>query len=394
MRQQVSKVHSSLKARGLAALNITAKDITAQAVNALATMGVILPPSMVYEQVQTLGALGAFDTAVGDSAFTAPITSPTLPTPIQFLQTWLPGFIKVITAARQIDKLIGIDTVGEWEHEEIVATIVEPAAMATEYGDTTNVPLADWNVNFERRNIVRAEQGMAVYLLEEQRAAAMKLSTADQKRQAAALGLEIWRNAVGFYGWNNGRNRTFGFLNDPNLPAFLSNPSGKSWGDATLTEDQVWENMLKDIRAAIVQLRIQSGDNIDPNSAKMCLALPTSKRDYLSVTTKFGISVQAWLEQTYKGLRIESAPELQGWNKAAGLSGKSSDDVFYLYLEEVSSEIDGSTDGGQVFSQMVPTKFITLGVEKKIKSYLEDFGAASAGSLCKRPWAVVRVMGI
>lgn len=392
MHKQPSRIHSNQRGRlmGQGGLSIQAEQVTDAAVGALARMGIAISPSIVREQVSALqfGSQGAM---VGDSAYSAPITTPSLGTPIQFLQTWLPGFVKAITAARNIDKLIGMQTVGEWAHEEIVATMVEPAGMAQEYGDKSAVPLADWNVNFESRTIVRSELGMSVGMLEEARASAMHLSTADQKRQSAALGLEIWRNAVGFYGWNNGKNRTFGFLNDPNLPAFMSSASGKKWGDPSMDLTQTWEVIQKDIRAAMVQLRVQSGDNINPEDAKMVLALPTSKIDYLSVTTPFGIPVRAWLEQTYKGLRIESAPELQGWGKA---TGSDTDDCFYLYLEEIDTSVDGSSDGGDVFSQLVVTKFMTYGVEKKMKEYVEDYGAASAGTMCKRPWGVVRVMGI
>ncbi|MNZ61158.1 hypothetical protein D3C78_792470 [compost metagenome] len=68
--------------------------------------------------------------------------------------------------------------------------------------------------------------------------------------------------------------------------------------------------------------------------------------------------------------------------------------MFYLFAEEVSAEVDGSTDGGMVFKQLVVTKFQTLGVEKKPKRYIEDFANATAGVMCTRPYAVVRYSGI
>lgn len=377
--KQASVTHSYKAPRGFAALELK-NAITDHAVIALAKLGLVFDSQTVSDQITALAKAGAFRSTGMDNNFTAAATTASIPTPIQFLQTWLPGFVKVMTAARKIDDLIGIKTVGSWEDAEIVQGIVEPAATVTEYGDFTNIPLASWNTNFERRSIVRGEMGMAVGLLEEGRASAMRLNSADTKRQAASVALEIFRNAIGFYGWNTANNRTFGFLNDPNLPAAISAPSG-GWGTAT------FQQITGDIRFAIVQLRTQSQDQIDPEKVDLTLALPTNKVDFLSVTTDFGISVRDWIKQTYPKMRVESAPELTG-------SGTSGQDMFYLYAEQIDSSIDGSSDGGETFAQLVQTKFMTLGVEKRAKSYVEDYSNATAGTLCKRPWAVVRITGI
>ncbi len=56
--------------------------------------------------------------------------------------------MKVITAARKIDEIIGIDTVGSWEDQEIVQGIVEPAGTAVEYGDQASIPLTSRNASF------------------------------------------------------------------------------------------------------------------------------------------------------------------------------------------------------------------------------------------------------
>lgn len=378
MKREVSATHSSIAARNVRPFDM--KAVTDAAVSSLARIGLVFDSATVGEQLSALSRAGAFRGATMDSNFTAMTTTPSIPTPIQFLQSWLPGFVKIMTAARKIDDIIGIKTVGSWEDAEIVQGIVEPSATVAEYGDFTNIPLASWNTNFERRSIVRAEMGIAVGLLEEGRAAAMRLNSADTKRQGAAIALEIFRNAVGFYGWNSGNNRTFGFLNDPALPAAISAPSG-GWAAGD------FQDITGDIRAAIVQLRTQSQDQIDPEKIEMTLAIPTNKVDYLSVTTDFGISVRDWLKQTYPKVRVTSAPEMTG-------SGPGGEDMFYLFAEQIDSSIDGSSDGGETFAQLVQTKFMTLGVEKRAKSYVEDYANATAGTLCKRPWAVVRFKGI
>lgn len=375
-----SQTHSRIGGRRVRPFNMT--QVTDQAVSALARIGIVFDHSVVTEQLRVLNMAGAFGGAKGamDSAFTAPITNASIPTPIQFLQNWLPGFVKVLTAARKIDDMIGLNTVGNWEDQEIVQGIVEPAGTATEYGDTTNIPLVSWNTNFEARTIVRGELGLQVGLLEEGRSAAMRLNSADVKRQQAAVGLEIFRNAVGFYGWNSGGgNRTFGFLNDPQLLPAVTAPSG-GWA----TSD--FKGICGDIRAMVILLRTQSQDQIDPEKIEMTLGLPTRKVDYLSFTTDFGISVRDWITQTYPKMRIVSAPEMQG--------DVDTTDMAYLFADDIDSSVDGSSDGGETFAQLVQSKFVTLGVEKRSKSYLEDFSNATAGTMCKRPWAVTRFIGI
>ncbi len=53
------------------------------------------------------------------------VTQASIPVQLQFLQQFLPGFVKVMTAARKIDEIIGINTAGSWEDEEVVQGIIE-----------------------------------------------------------------------------------------------------------------------------------------------------------------------------------------------------------------------------------------------------------------------------
>lgn len=375
---KLSKVHSFISPRQ-AQLELEKKHVGDAAIKKLRQMGIDIDSQFIRDQVDGLYAGDRARSVALDSAFTPAQTVASVPTPLQFLQHWLPGFVKVVTASRKIDDILGIKTAGSWEDQEIVQGIVESSGFVSEYGDFTNIPLASWNTNFERRTIVRGELGIQVGVLEEGRAAAMRVSSAEEKRQAAAISLEIFRNAVGFYGWNNGANRTFGFLNDPNLPDWIT-VSGATWDTKTFLQ------ITADIRVAIARLRTQSQDIIDPEKIEMCLTLPTAKVDFLSVTSDYGVSVRDWLTQTYPKVRIVSCPEMNGI-----LAGS---DGFVLFAEKIDSALDGSSDGGNTFDQLVPNKFYTLGVEKRAKSYVEDYANATAGVLLKRPWAVVRYVGI
>lgn len=310
------------------------------------------------------------------------VTSPSIATPIQFLQTWLPGFVEIMTAARKIDDLVGITTAGDWQNEEVVQGVLERTGTATPYGDLTNVPLSSWNTNFERRTIVRFEEGMRVGRLEEARAAAIRVNSAAEKRSSAALALEIERNNVGFNGFNDGDGRTYGILNDPGLPSYVP-VAASGTGGTTEWVNKTFLQIQADLLEALQTLRTQSKDVIDPGKTPITLAIATASRDYLSTTSDFGISVMAWLKEAYPNVRVESAPQ---FDAATG-----GDNVFYMYAETVA---DSGTDDGRTFMQVVPAKFMVLGVAQQAKGYEEDYTNATAGVICKRPYAVVRRSGI
>ena len=360
-----SKEIAHLSPRDIKPLALAAAQIDAALINDLPMLGIGMDERTIMRM------------ASGMDAVEPTVTTGTIPTPIQFLQQWLPGFVNVITQARKIDLLVGMTTVGAWEDEEAVQGTMELTGTSVPYGDLTNIPFSSWNATYERRTVVRFEEGMFVGKLEEARSARADVNSGDKKRAAAALALEIQRNRVGFYGFNSGNNRTYGFLNDPALPAYSNFPTG-NWATAT------FEQITADLRGMYSALRTQSGDTIDPNTARTTLAIASEKVDYLSTTNAQGsLTVRGWIAENYPNCRVESAPELNNANGGA--------DVVYLYSESVDG--DGSTDDGRVFVQIVPTKFRVLGVDQRAKGYEEDYTNATAGIMLKRPYAVVRRSG-
>lgn len=316
-----------------------------------------------------------------DAEVLGPMTAASVSTPIQFLQGWLPGFVEVVTQARKIDEIIGFTSIGKWHDEEIVQGVSELSGKARLYSDYNNAPLADWNVNWERATVVRFEHGMQVTRLSEARAGEMNYNDADAKRRGSARSLEISRNMIGFYGFNDGSGRTYGFFNAPNQPAYVNVPAGAA--GQTSWASKVTLEIIADILTAITALRVQSGDLIDPKRDSITMAVPTSAIDRLSTPTELGYSVLNWLNSNYPNIRVVSAPELQNANGGAS--------AMILFVDKHAEE---SSDDGSTFVQMVPTKFMTLGVEQKSKGYKEDYSSATAGVLCKRPYLVYRASGI
>lgn len=309
------------------------------------------------------------------------LTTPTIPGLLQFLQNWLPGLVRVITAVRQADEFLGISTVGAWDDEQIVMKTIEPLGTAQPYTDGGNIALMSWNPAFTQRTLVRFEAGLQVAPLEESRSARIQVSSADEKRNQVGEALEIQRNRVAFYGYNDGSGLTYGFLNDPNLPAYITANNGASssplWSTKTTLE------IIADLRQGLTALQVQSLGRIKSNKTPITIGFPNGYENYLGTPTELGYSVMQYMRETYPNVRFESAPELIDAN------GGSS--ALYFYADEV---VDSGTDDQRTFIQVVPTKMFTLGVEKKVKGYVEGYTNATAGALLKRGFAVYRMTGI
>lgn len=309
-----------------------------------------------------------------DSALTGPPTS-SGNIPRHMLETWLPGVLRVITQVRNIDEIIGITTIGSWEDEQISVRVAEPVAKAELYGDYTNVPLANYRQDVESRGIVRFEQGFQVGKLEEARQQRIGFQPHEEKRRAATESLDVSRNDVGFYGYNDGvGTNVYGLLNDPSLPAYTT-PTAP-W--LTATFDQLTADFISMINA----LELQMGGNL-PDTASLVLAMPSGYRAIFSryQQTGNGMTFREWLKETYPNLRIVTTPEFVGAN--GGL------DVVYLFIENAGTEDESDMTNASII-QAVPVRYQVLGSENRLKGYIEDAINATAGVFVLRPWAFTR----
>jgi len=300
---------------------------------------------------------------------------------MQFLQSWLPGQVQVITAARKADELMGVVTAGAWEDEEVIQEILELVGVAQPYTDHGNIPLSSWNLTYEKRGVVRFEEGIQVGELEGLRSGRIGVDSSGTKRNAASLALEISRNRVAFYGYNGATSYPiYGYLNDPNLPAYITVSAGEA---GTTWDKKTYAEIVRDLLTGLSALRTKSKEVIDPTSTPIILAVASDKVDYLSTPNELGETPYDWLKENYANVTVKSAIELNDANGGA--------DVFYLYAESVG---DSGTDGGGVIDQIVPSRFRALGVDTSCKLVTEDFTNATSGALVKRPFAVYRASGI
>jgi hypothetical protein len=368
----VSKLRTSSKMAGVAMDEDQLKQL-AQSPEAMRRIGVSMDSAF---------AKTALSVAM-DAGLTQPITTSSAGVPVQFLQNFLQGVVHILTTARRGDVLAPVMTVGDWSDEEIVLTILEHLGQPELYKDHGDLPIAAWNSTYERRTIVRFELGAESTKLDEERSAKVGVNSMDEKRAAVALAFEILRNEIFFYGFNNGANRTYGFLNDPNLPAFVTLPNGaaadNTWASKTVAE------RVTDIVTAIGTLRTQSGSQVDPESMRLKLAVAADIKDLMNESDSSfsnGMTVNEWMQKNYPNITVESIPEFD--------AADGGENVFYLYAENV----DGSgTDGGETVIQAVPTKMTALNTVQTARGVREGYTNATAGCFVKRGYAVVRYSG-
>ena len=320
-----------------------------------------------------------------DAGITQPVTTPSNGTPVQFLQEFLPGVVNILTVVRKADQVAPVVTAGEWHLEEVVLKTMEHTSNARLYSDHGGVPLVSFNETYEHRQVVRFELGVQHNPLADARSAATGTSPSNEKRVALAEGFEILRNDIAFNGFNVGTGKTYGILNDPNLPAYVTVATGAG-GNTTFASKTAVE-IINDISTAIRALEIQAGGNIDPTSNAIRLEIPLAFNHFLTRSDSSfnnGMTAMEWLNKNYPTIKVVTVPQFNGAN--------AGENVFYLKAVSVDNS---GTDGGESMIQVVPAKMRALGSVQNAKGgTTEGYTAAYAGVFTKRPYAVVRYTDI
>ena len=320
-----------------------------------------------------------------DAGITQPVTTPANGTPVQFLQEFLPGVVNVLTVVRKSDQVAPTVTAGEWHLEEVVLKMMEHTANPELYSDHGGVPLASFNETYERRQVVRFELGIQQNPLADARSAATGTSPQNEKRQALAEGFEILRNDIAFNGFNVGTGKTYGILNDPNLPAYVTVANGAG-GDSTWASKTSVE-IINDLSTSLRALEIQAGGNIDPTMNRIDLEIPLAFNHFLTRSDGSftnGMTPMEWLAKNYPTVQVVTVPQFNEAN--------AGENVFYLKAVSVDNS---GTDGGESMIQVVPAKMRATGaVQNEKGGTTEGYTSAYAGVFTKRAYAVVRYTDI
>lgn len=327
-------------------------------------------------QAMRSGTMDAIDPAALQT--TASVTNP-----VQFLQTMLPGVVRIMQAPLKLDETIGYTQAGAWEDAQIVQRVTESTGFVREYGDYQAKPNTSWNMNFAVQSVVRFEAGVETQRLQAARAARVNISDIDEKTESATLLLQQILNYVGYNGYNSGNNLTYGYLNNPNLPAPVT-VAATGTGASTLWSTKDWLNKQADLIAMASDLNIKSKGRADLSTMPSTLNIPNSIAHFFSSTTTFGNqSLLQWFKESYPLARIVQSPNMDLAN--GGLN------LMYWFVDSFP---ESGTDDGSVFMQVIPTRMIALGTEQIIGGYKTGYSAATAGTFCKRPIGVTIATGM
>ena len=312
--------------------------------------------------------------AMGDAA-PALFTTASAVTPVQFLRYFSPQVVRIVTAARNGDKLLGRDTMGTFADAEVVIPRVELSGVAKPFTDTANGPLSNFNMNYLERKIVRFEANLVVGPLESEQTSRARIDALGLKRNAASEALAIMRNNIAFNGFST---TNYGILNDPELPAYVTVANGAS-GDSTWDTKTATE-IYNDIVSLLVRLHKQSGANIDPTTDKITIGIATNKIGYLNKASDYKwASVEAGIKLQYKNVEFVSVPQFDG--------ADSGEDVLYIIAENLA--------GYKPVMQSVQDLFRSFGVRPTYKGGVKEaFACATAGTIVANGIAVVRASGI
>lgn len=320
-----------------------------------------------------------------DAGITQPVTTPSNGTPVQFLQEFLPGVVNTLTVVRKSDQVAPVVTAGEWHLEEVVLKVMEHTASPELYSDHGGVPLVSFNETYERRQVVRFELGVDQNPLADARSAATGTSPQNEKRAALANAFEILRNDIAFNGFNTGTGKTYGILNDPNLPGYITVANGG--GGDTTWESKTSVEIINDLSTALRALEIQAGGNIDPTMNAISLEIPLAFNHFLTQSDGSftnGMTPMEWLKKNYPTVSVVTVPQFAGAN--------AGENVFYLKAVSVDNS---GTDGGEAMIQVVPAKMRATGTVQNVKGgTTEGYTSAYAGVFTKRAYAVVRYTDI
>ena len=340
----------------------------ARSVEALDRLGVGMEPNMHLQMVM-------------DAMPTAGVTTASNQVPVQFLQHWMNRFITVMTQATKADELLGRTTVGEWFQESVVLRVRELTGTVRPYGDHAQPPLAGYNWNYEDRTIVRFAQGILTGKLEEQRMAAVgqKASAYESDRAALSLAFKLNQNAVAFFGYNLGANKTYGLLNDPNLLPYVEVPPITVGSDtSTKWEDKDYYEIVGDLCMMVATLQTQCKGNFDPRKDAFKFGIALGCAQYLNKVNEHGHSVYEFVEKTWPKATFVDVPEFD--NALAG------DNVVYIIAQSINAN--------PVVEQVVPATVRLIGAVPRATGLYELYSDATAGCFVEQPLGIARFFGI
>ncbi|MDI2091675.1 major capsid family protein [Commensalibacter oyaizuii] len=313
---------------------------------------------------------------VGDGAF-SPITAANNAIPAQFTTYIDPQIIEVLIAPLKAAQIYGEAKKGDWLHDTMMFTVVEPAGDIAAYGDFNQAGYSRMNTDFPQRQQFLVQAFAEWGDREVGRAGLANIDLPSRKRMAAALLLNHWQNQSYFFGVANLQN--YGALNDPGLlPAITpttKTAGGTTWENATAME------IYNDIQKLYRQLQSQTKgvihlDNAVDMDSPLKLVVSNEVQAHLLKTNEYGIGVIDLLKKNFPNLVQMSAPQLS----------TEGGELVQLFVENYQ--------GLDTFTCAFSEKLRSHGVVRESSSMKEKLTQGSWGAVLTRPVLVAQMIGV
>ena len=217
--------------------------------------------------------------------------------------------------------------------------------------------------------------------LEEATVARQRLSLASEKQKAAATILAKAHNK--FYLYGVAGKKTYGLLNDPNLPVSASPNSitiggntystwaDKAGHDAANASNHVYNDVLKLWNT----LCANNGGNIDADSP-IVLAVSNARASYLNALNTYGLSAAKMLKDNFPSIVIVQLPEL---STGAG-------EMMYMIVPELFASQT---------AELAYSEKMRLGrVVPEMSAFKQKAVGGTWGAIIKRPSLIQTMTGI
>ena len=247
-----------------------------------------------------------------DSALT---TTANAGVPSALVTLFDPTVTEILFAAMNANKLAPEVRKGDWTDRYMNFSVTEYTGDVTPYSDTAENISSDVNIEAPARESYIFQTVLRYGDLEQAVVARQRLSLASEKQKAAATILAKAHNK--FYLYGVAGKKTYGLLNDPNLPATASpasvtigGSSYSTWADkidygAGAGANYVFNDVLKLYNA----LASANGGNID-TSSRIILAVSNARVGALSSPNTYGITAMKMIKDNFPNMEIVQLPEL------------------------------------------------------------------------------------
>ena len=292
-----------------------------------------------------------------------------------------PTVTEILFSAMNAGRLAPEVKKGDWSDKYMRFNVTEYSGSVTPYSDHGENIASDVNIESPERENFVFQTVIRYGDLEEATVARQRLSLASEKQKAAATILAKAHNK--FYLYGVAGKKTYGLLNDPNLPVSASPNSitiggntystwaDKAGHDAANASNHVYNDVLKLWNT----LCANNGGNIDADSP-IVLAVSNARASYLNALNTYGLSAAKMLKDNFPNIEIIALPEL---STSAG--------------ERVLLEVP-ELMGVSTVDCCYSDKYRLGRLVAKTSSYEQKAISTTWGAVVKRPSLIATMLGI